>query len=126
MTIAPCLTASGASALEIEPPAENSAISIPLKLSGVASSTVISSFLNLIFFPAERFEDNNFNSPIGNDFLSKISRIFSPTAPVAPTIATLYSFAIIDSSFYLYSIVFVFAVSFYQSLAFFSIKMTIL
>ena len=42
MTTQPRLAASGASSLEVPPPAEKSAMSMPSKASGVASSTVMS------------------------------------------------------------------------------------
>src|SRR5699024_11928946 len=89
ITTAPCSTAFGTSFLETEPPAEKKAISIFEKLSGVASSTVTSSFLNDIFFPADRFEDNSFKVAIGKFFSSKILKMVCPTAPVAPPTATL-------------------------------------
>src|SRR5699024_4990541 len=83
-------TASGASFFETAPPAEKKAMSIPEKLSGFASSTVISLLLNLIFLPADLLDDNSFISLIGNCLSCNRCIIFCPTAPVAPTNATLY------------------------------------
>src|SRR5699024_651317 len=90
ITTVPRLTASGTNFSDTEPPAEKNAISIPSKLSGFASSTVSSWFSNESFLPAEREEDNNLISPILNGFSSRKLMIFCPTAPVAPTTATLY------------------------------------
>ena len=93
MTMQPRLAASGPNSLLIEPPA-NKPMSTPSKDSGLASSTVYSSPLTVIFLPAERYDANNFNLLYGN-FRSSIKRINSwPTAPVAPKIATTGSFVI--------------------------------
>src|SRR5690606_12688566 len=61
ITTAPLLTASGASFLDTDPPAEKNAISIPSKLSGLASCTVYVVPWNSISVPAERLDDNKSN-----------------------------------------------------------------
>ena len=53
-TTAPACTAAGANSLLREAPAQNRAMSMPLKLSVVISSTMYSLPLKGIFLPAER------------------------------------------------------------------------
>lgn len=55
-TVQPAAEAMGAYFLEMEPPAEKSAMSQPLKLSSVSSSTVYSTPSNVYFLPADRLD----------------------------------------------------------------------
>src|SRR5215467_7893088 len=89
-TTAPAFTATGANWALTLPPAEKSPISIPLKESSVRTSTLISFPLNDKNCPADLSEAKRRSSPTGNSRSSSTSRICSPTAPVAPTTATLY------------------------------------
>ena len=82
------------------PPALNKAKSTPSNDSGTNSSIVNSCSLKNAFFPAERLEANNFTALIGKVDCSNISIIFVPTAPVAPTTATVYSLATRHYSLY--------------------------
>src|SRR3989339_2024847 len=86
---AAAFTALGANSLEIEPPADASTSSMPLNESCVNSSTVSVSPMNLIFLPADRFDASSFRDVMGNFRSSSILRNSSPTAPVAPMMATL-------------------------------------
>lgn len=55
MTTAPFSMAAGTSASETDPPAEKKAISTFVKLSGVASSTIISSLKKINLFSCRIF-----------------------------------------------------------------------
>src|SRR4030042_5244834 len=94
ITTAPLSTAYFANSFDLEAPAEKRAISIFLKESPVNSFTSISSFLNLTFLPTERDEASAVRFLIGKLISSRIDRKTCPTAPVAPAIATLYSFTL--------------------------------
>ena len=89
MTTQPHSAAMGAYLRDRSPPALKSAISTSLKESAVSSSTV--SFLpqNSTCFPAERWEASNLREVRGKCLLSRHFIISTPTAPVAPAIATL-------------------------------------
>ena len=88
-TIAPAATAAGANSLEIEPPAEKRAISMPLKLSFVSSSTLYFWPLYSIVLPADRADASSLRFLMGKLRSASTVRNSSPTAPVAPTTATL-------------------------------------
>ena len=88
MTTAPAAAAEGPNSSEIPPPALNSAMSMPAKESWVSSCTVISSSRKVIFLPAERAEASKVNLESGKFRCSRQRSISTPTAPVAPTIAT--------------------------------------
>ena len=70
-TTQPRFAASGASAFEVAPPAEKSAMSMPSKASGVASSTVISRPSTVIVVPAERDEARRRSSVYGKLLLEQ-------------------------------------------------------
>ena len=71
------------------PPAEKIAMSMPSKASGVASSTVISVPATVTVRPAERSEARRRSSVYGNAFSVRTWIMVRPTAPVAPTTATV-------------------------------------
>src|SRR5699024_1215195 len=80
------------SSLDIVPPAENRATSIPLSSSSVAaavSSTTTSSPRNGSVVPAERADAKNRTLSAGKSRSSSRARITRPTWPVAPTTATV-------------------------------------
>src|SRR5215472_1435847 len=87
-TTAPAFAAIGAKRLEMELPAENSAMSTPRKLSSVSSETVSGRFLNGRVLPADRAEASRRSSEAGKRRASRHPISSIPTAPVAPTIAT--------------------------------------
>ncbi len=87
-TTAPALTAMGAYFREVSPPAENRAISTPAKLSAVSASTVSGSPRNGRVLPAERWEASSLSLPTGKSRRARQWRNSTPTAPVAPTIAS--------------------------------------
>src|SRR4051794_28105178 len=87
---APALAAIGQYFLEIAPPALKNTMSVSAKLFSVSSSTLISRPANGIVFPAERAEANRRRLDMGNFRSSKQRRNSTPTAPVAPAIATRY------------------------------------
>ena len=88
-TTQPRLAASGASSLEVPPPAEKMAMSMPSKASGVASSTVMSRPATVMVVPAERADARRRSSVYGNRFSVRTWIMVRPTAPVAPTTATM-------------------------------------
>mmetsp|Transcript_31425 Transcript_31425/g.67841 ORF Transcript_31425/g.67841 Transcript_31425/m.67841 type:complete len:257 (+) Transcript_31425:756-1526(+) len=92
-TTAPESLAIGPNFLLIPPPAEKRAMSTSSKDLSVSSSTVISCPLKVIAFPAERADARSLSDPIGKSLWSSSSRNSCPTAPVAPTMATLGSSA---------------------------------
>src|ERR1017187_933849 len=96
MTKTPCLAAIGANFLEIDPPALKNAMSTPLKLFSVNSSTKSSLPRNAIFFPLEREDAKSTRSDRGKGRFSRQRKNSIPTAPVAPTTATLYFFLLIE------------------------------
>src|SRR5665811_268778 len=74
----------------MEAPAENRAMSIPTKLSSASSLHSTHVVPNSSSIPADRLEASGTSSETGKLLLARISRISWPTAPVAPTTATLY------------------------------------
>ena len=74
-------------------PALNKAISTPPKESSVNFSTFTSSPLNFKVLPTERSEARSFRFLTGKLRFSSVFSISTPTAPVAPTTATLNDFA---------------------------------
>ena len=89
-TTAPARAAMGPYSLLMPPPAENRAISTPSKESLVNTSTGISLPRKVTFFPRDRSEARGTNRATGNLRSSRQATICCPTAPVAPTTATLY------------------------------------
>src|SRR5680860_993709 len=89
-TTQPASRAMGAYSLETAPPAEKRAMSTPLKRSGDSSRHSTSSPLKASLFPAERSEANGTSSCRGKSRSSSMLNISRPTAPVAPTTATLH------------------------------------
>ena len=87
-TVAPARTASGAKRFEVLAPAENSATFTPRKLSSVSSRTVSGAPRNASVLPAERAEANRRSSDNGKRRSSRQRINSTPTAPVAPTMAT--------------------------------------
>ena len=97
ITTAPDSTAYFAYFSEILPPAEKKAMSIlrPSKTVSVNSSILWFLPLNSIIDPAEFALASGNKFPIGNLTSSKTLKSSSPTAPLAPTTATLYCFTFI-------------------------------
>src|ERR1700761_1136311 len=91
-TTAPAFTAIGPYCLEMPLPAENKAISTPLKASSVSSSIVSACPRNSCVLPADLAEASSFNEASGRLRLSMQPTNSRPTAPVAPTIATFLFF----------------------------------
>ena len=89
-TTQPAFTAAGANSRLLSPPAENRAISIPSKTLSVRISTATGLPWNSRVFPSERSEAKSRNSSTLKFLSSKIAIISFPTAPVAPTTATMY------------------------------------
>ncbi len=89
ITTAPLAAAAGANRRETAASAANSTRSDPARPSSLTISTVTSSPRNLSFRPAERWEANRRSSATGNRRVSRQAIISRPTAPVAPTMATL-------------------------------------
>ena len=97
-TVAPAAANTGAHSREVDPPAENRAMSTSLTDSSVTwvrSSTVMSSPLNSSTVPAERGEAKKRTLSAGKLRSVRMSRITRPTWPVAPTTARV----VIESSF---------------------------
>src|SRR6185295_5324139 len=90
MTTAPALAAIGPNFFEMDPPALKNAISTPAKLFSVSSSTSMSRPPKVIFLPLDRADASRRSVDIGNRLCSRQRRNSTPTAPVAPTIATRY------------------------------------
>ena len=93
MTIAPAAANRGACSLDVEPPAENSAMSMPDRSAVSASSTTIwrtepSAAGHGNVEPADRDEAKNRISSTGKWRSTSSRRITAPTWPVAPTTAT--------------------------------------
>ncbi len=88
MTVAPARTAMGANFFEMALPAENSAMSTPSKLASVSSCTRSGAPRNVSSLPAERAEAYSRSEASGKARRSRHPIISTPTAPVAPTIAT--------------------------------------
>ena len=87
-TTAPARTAAGAKRFDCAPPAENSAMSTPSRLASVSSCTAMSPPRNFIVLPAERAEASRRSSTSGNLRCSRHCMSSTPTAPVAPAMAT--------------------------------------
>ena len=87
-TTAPARAAMGACSFDCAVPAEKKAMSIPRSASGVTFSTRTASPANATLFPTERSDANARSSRTGNFRSSRIRRVISPAAPVAPTTAT--------------------------------------
>src|SRR5512135_462156 len=96
-TTAPEAHAAGANSLLREAPAENRAMSIPLKASFERSSTGNSSPANFNFLPTDRSDARRRRFRIGNFRSARIFRNTPPTAPVAPATATLNLLPLIAS-----------------------------
>ena len=90
MTTAPASTAAWAYRALTDEPAENSAMSMSSKESSSSTFTGICRPPNASRWPADRSEASNRRVSTGNSRSARIFRISSPTAPVAPTTATLY------------------------------------
>jgi len=90
MTTQPAAAARGACSAEIAPPAENSAMSVSAKSKASRSWTLSVRWPNCTSLPAERLLARAATSPTGNSRSARIESRVSPTAPVAPTTATLY------------------------------------
>src|SRR6056300_1607022 len=88
ITTQPAAAAIGAYSSEILPPAENRPICALLKSNSAKSVTVILFPRNRMLLPADRALAKGYKVPTGKLRCSKISIMASPTAPVAPTIAT--------------------------------------
>ena len=96
-TTAPEAHAAAANSLLREAPAENRAMSIPLKASFESSSTGNSCPANFSFLPTDRSDARSRRFLIGNFRSARICRKTSPTAPVAPATATLNLLPLIAS-----------------------------
>src|SRR5512134_4155698 len=96
-TTAPDSHAAGANSLLREAPAENRAMSIPLKALFWSSSTGICSPRNASLLPTERSDASRRMFFTGNFRSARICNITSPTAPVAPATATLKLLVLIAS-----------------------------
>ena len=90
-TTAPPPTADGANSVEVPPPALKSAMSTPSNDSRVNSCTVRSFPRNGSVLPADRAEASGVIFAAGKFRFSSVFSISTPTAPVAPTIATCKS-----------------------------------
>src|SRR3546814_434294 len=97
ITTAPAAANFGAYSFETAPPAENSAMSTPAGSKLARSWTSTSSSPKATYPPADRSLASATISPTGNPRSASTDSITSPTAPVAPTTATLYCL-LIDSS----------------------------
>src|SRR5688572_1188198 len=75
-------------------------MSMPLGSNVARSSTTIFFAPNSIFSPAERALASRCNLPMGNFRSTRMRSIASPTAPVAPTMATLQEFVAFIRSFF--------------------------
>ena len=89
MTVVPWATAAGASDSETAPPAENRAMSTPSNASGLASTTSWVAPATETVEPADRPEAMSRSSPSGKSRSRRTWIIVRPTAPVAPTTATV-------------------------------------
>jgi len=91
-TTQPDFAATGAQIFDLSAPAEKRAISIPLNESSFKASTGISASLNSIIFPSERSDAKSLSLSTGKSLPTSVAIISLPTAPVAPTTATIYFF----------------------------------
>ena len=85
---APASTTALRNCFEIPAPALKSAMSTPRNDASVISSTAISSPRKRILFPAERAEARSLSEATGKFRRSRVLSISTPTAPVAPAMAT--------------------------------------
>src|SRR3954470_4732182 len=90
MTVTPAAANFGASALDVDPPAEKRAMSSPVGSAVSASSTTTSAPAHGNVLPAERADAKYRISSTGNDRCARMRRIMAPTCPVAPTTPTLH------------------------------------
>jgi hypothetical protein len=88
ITTVPLRTAIGAKRFDVALPAEKSPMSTPLKLFSVSSRTGSIRPENGSIVPAERADANSCSSESGKRRRSRHPISSTPTAPVAPTIAT--------------------------------------
>ncbi len=88
-TTAPAAANAGAKRRERSPPAEKRAMSTPAGSDTARSSTSIFPHGVSTLVPAERSEAKRRRSSAGNPRSTTISSMVRPTAPVAPTIASL-------------------------------------
>ena len=79
ITVAPAAANRGASAFEVEPPAEKSATCSPEGSAVAASSTRISRPWKVSEVPAERADAKNRISSIGKSRSARIARMTAPT-----------------------------------------------
>lgn len=95
-TIVPRSTAIGPNFLLMDPPALNRAMSTPLKLSSVNSSTTYSLSSNVKRRPAERLDASILMELYGKSRSERTERNSWPTAPVTPTTASVGAFSCRD------------------------------
>src|SRR5689334_13889551 len=89
ITMAPALVAIGLASRLTEAGVLESTMSTPANASGRIGSTVYVLPLKVRDLPALRWEARNLIERKGNACSSSTCRMISPTAPVAPTTATL-------------------------------------
>ena len=94
MTTAPALAIIGAYSRAWREPAEQMAMSTPLKAGASTRCTRTASPANVTVLPTERSEAKQRSSRTGNLRSSRILRVVWPAAPVAPTTATVTPLAI--------------------------------
>ena len=87
----PVRTAIGLNSREIDAGVLDSTMSTPSNAEGPSGSTGKVSPLNSTVLPALRSEARNLIEPTGNDRSASRRVIMSPTAPLAPTTATLFT-----------------------------------
>src|SRR5712691_11549235 len=87
-TVAPAATRRGAISRDWAEPAEQNAISTPLKADASTRRTGRASPRKVTVLPTERSEAKQRSSPTGNFRSSRMRRVICPAAPVAPTTAT--------------------------------------
>jgi len=92
--MAPALAIIGAYSRAWALPAEQMAMSTPLKADASTFWTLTASPAKVTVLPTERSEAKHRSSRTGNLRSSRIFRVVWPAAPVAPTTATLTPWAI--------------------------------
>ena len=97
ITNAPFCTAMGPNSPLSAVETDMKAMSTPVKLSGVVSSTTSSSPRTLMRLPADLWDAQSFISFRGRSLVSRMLRNSCPTAPVAPTTAMLTGFMVLLS-----------------------------
>ena len=90
MTTAPAAAAERACARLMSPPAEKKAISTPSNAVSDNSVTEIDSPIHSTILPADRADAISLYSAAGNRRRASTWANSRPTAPVAPTIATVF------------------------------------